>query len=190
MTEFDVEPGKHSLYVNAREDGTKLRAISFAQRGTCGWAPQLLLPRTVDTTWGTIQPPMMIQDDYVFAPEDGTTFPRTGLAAPNLCAPREGEDCGYVQLHFSCAGPSEIDFEVDVAAIQGQNKIYLGIDSAQIATGNRPPTAFFPVTLQHTPEEGPACEDVNGIRGGDERRRLGPQRSADVPNRLWGRWLD
>lgn len=168
MTDFDVEPGKHSLYVNAREDGTKLRAVSFAQRGTCGWAPQLLLPRTVDTTWGTVQAPMVIQEDYVFAPEDGTTFSNSGyLRAPNLCHPQDGDNCGYVQLHFSCAGPSEIDFQVDVAAIQGQNKIYLGIDSADVATAARPPPAFFPVTLQRTPEEGPACEAVNGIRGGD-----------------------
>jgi hypothetical protein len=169
MYEFDVEPGEHSVYIKAREDGTKIRAVSFAQRGTCGWAPQLLLPQTIDTTWGAVHAPMIIQDDYVFVPEDGTVYNDHpgGFSGPRDCKPRDGAHCGYVQFQFSCAGPSELDFQVEVAAIQGQNRIYLGVDSEDVGQSDHPPTAFFPITLQRTELEGPACEDVNGIRGGD-----------------------
>lgn len=170
MQEFDVTPGKHSLYIKAREDGTKIRAVSFAQRGTCGWAPDLLLPRTIDTTFGTVTAPMVKQDDFVYTPNMGTVYgTRANPSNPTVCNPARGDACGKLQLHFSCAGPSEIDFELDIAAIQGQNQVYLGIDADVWAPGDHPPTFYAKVTIEHTQTEGPDCDDpsINGIRGGD-----------------------
>lgn len=64
MFDFDITPGVHKMTVHAREDGTMLRASGFGQqRGTCGFAADLLLPRAMDTTWGQLQPPMTIQTD-------------------------------------------------------------------------------------------------------------------------------
>jgi len=110
MFDFDVEPGPHSLYVKAREDGTKLRAVSFAQRGTCGWAPQLLLPRTVDLTWGVVTPPMEKVDDYVWTPPGTQGVGTSEDGSAPLCHPFNANEapCGVVQVRFSCAGPSEI----------------------------------------------------------------------------------
>ena len=164
MQEFDVQPNAHSLYIRAREDGTKIRAVSFAQRGTCGWAPQLLLPRTIATTWGRVVAPMIVQDDYVYVPNEGTTY----SDGTTTCHPDRPQDhCGMLQHHFSCAGPSEIDFEVDVEAAQDENQIYIAVNSAEWQPGDPYPTFYAAVTLQRTPTGGPTCDAVNGIRGGD-----------------------
>lgn len=142
----------------------RLRAVSFAQRGTCGWAPQLLLPRTVDATWGLLHAPMVMRDDYVYTPDMGTLY-----RASTMCRPDSfwGDDCGSVQLHFSCAGPSEISFDIDVSAQQGQNRVWIGVNSQDTVAGGPPPSHLSPFTIQRTPQAGPSCDSVGGIRGGD-----------------------
>jgi hypothetical protein len=114
---------------------------------------------------------MVKQDDYVYTPAMGTQFsnPANPNRNPDVCNPALGDQCGLLTLHFSCAGPSEIDFEVDIAAIQGQNQLYFGIDTAGWQPGDRHPIFYAKVTIQRTETEGPSCEDpsINGIRGGD-----------------------
>lgn len=179
MVEFDAEPGGHSLYVHAREDGTKLRAVHFGQRGTCGWAPQLLLPRTIDATFGRVHSPMVIADDYVQSPDVGTIY-SSGRA---VCHPavsnwanswrpgldhsaNQADDCGYVELAFSCAGPSEITIDLDIAGSQGHNRLSFGIDNDD-ADPLAPDSVWFTWTFEHTPDPGPNCDDVGGVRSGD-----------------------
>ena len=74
MVEFPAEPGQHSLYIRAREDGTKVRAVQLSQRGTCGWAPQLQLPRTIDSTWGRLYGTMVAVGDSVHVPDSGALY--------------------------------------------------------------------------------------------------------------------
>jgi hypothetical protein len=80
----------------------------------------------------------------------------------------ESHACGSVALHFSCAGPSEVTFEFDVIAPQGNNNLWLAID--ELGDGNHNshiPQRAQRWTVQHTLEEGAACNTVGGIRGGD-----------------------
>eukprot|EP01043_Picozoa_sp_COSAG02_P001418 COSAG02_NODE_30_length_50867_cov_66.594331_25_plen_266_part_00 len=106
MVDFDVKPGAHKLYVHAREDGTRLRAVQLAQRGSCGFAPDLLLPATVDASWGTLQSPMAILMNGLGAQSGVWVDP--AVLDPSLnCANQataESHVCGSVAFEFSCAG--------------------------------------------------------------------------------------
>jgi hypothetical protein len=110
--------------VHAREDGTKIRKAQLSQRGTCGWAPQLQLPRAVDATFGAVTAPMVREDDYVWAPDSdidygaqGGTACNPNWAANHGTADAGNQNCGYVDFGLSCAGPGEITLEFEVTAV-------------------------------------------------------------------------
>lgn len=81
----------------------------------------------------------------------------------------ESHACGSVALRFSCAGPSEITFEFDVIAEQGHNNLWLAVDEHASIDGHAShiPQRAQRWTVERTPDEGPACDSVNGIRGAD-----------------------
>ena len=110
--------------MHAREDGTKIRKAQLSQRGTCGWAPQLQLPRAVDATFGAVTAPMVREDDYVWAPDSdidygaqGGTACNPNWAANHGTADAGNQNCGYVDFGLSCAGPGEITLEFEVTAV-------------------------------------------------------------------------
>ena len=78
----------------------------------------------------------------------------------------EADDCGYVELGFSCAGPSEISFDMDVSATQGHNSVFVGVD-VNDEDPDDPRHFMSKWTFRRTAESGPSCDAVGGERGGD-----------------------
>lgn len=121
---FNVDAGAHSLKLITREDGTMTRDVRFANRGTCGFAYEVMLPETIAARDGELIPPMQIIEDYVVVPNGA-----------------ENRADGSVELAMVCGSADVVQFNFEVSAPNGNDdSIFVQLDDGAVDTFHIPRT--------------------------------------------------
>ena len=165
-----VKAGNHLLFVHSREDGVRLRSVRFGagERGSCGFASELLLPGKQPMAFSTVVPPMVrslvpgafefsynghtIDEDFmVWTPDDGTvdlTDPVNGapdLTDPGYVAQLQMTSRGGAALDFSCSAPSHIKLAFKVVATRDTtDSLFIQIDDGISMAWDIPHTDSLP----------------------------------------------
>lgn len=164
---WPVSAGNHKLYIHSREDGVRLRNIRFGagERGSCGFATELLLKNEQTAAFGVVTPPMvrdfvvgsLAHDNkfFLWTPDDGTLDSSLDhiTADDNRC--HSHGNCGSFEMGFSCSGPSKVKFDFNLIALDGHtDSLFVQIDEGEMMTWHIPHTSTPPAHL---------CTDMGGI---------------------------